>query len=76
MGVIPSMLNPEEFFRLRSSFRRRTFLVSQILRNAGIASGSVLLERFSSQPVKDPWLGSYYLQNPIAGDDPYRYYHW
>ena len=76
VGVIPSMLNPEEFFRLRSSFRRRTFLVSQILRNAGIASGSALLERFSSQPVKDPWLGSYYLQNPIAGDDPYRYYHW
>lgn len=58
VGVIPLMLNPEEFFRLRSSFRRRTFLVSQILRNAGIASGSALLERFSSQPVKDPWLAA------------------
>ena len=23
-----------------------------------------------------PWLNSYYLQEPVAGDDPYRYYRW
>jgi len=23
-----------------------------------------------------PWLNSFYLQTPEAGDDPYRYYRW
>ena len=50
--------------------------MSQILRNAGIASESVLLERFASEAQKEPWKNSYYLQDPISGDDPYRYYHW
>jgi hypothetical protein len=22
------------------------------------------------------WLDSYYVQEPVAGDDPYRYYRW
>jgi hypothetical protein len=26
--------------------------------------------------VRGPWLESYYLQTPVAGDDPYRYYRW
>ena len=76
VGVAPWMLDYNKFFRLRSSFRRRAFLMSQILRNAGIASESVLLERFASEAQKEPWKNSYYLQDPISGDDPYRYYHW
>jgi len=76
LGVAPSMLDYDQLFRLRSSYRRRVFLLSQILRNADVASDSVLLERFKSAPVAEPWLKSYYLQTPIAGDDPYRYYHW
>ena len=76
VGVAPWMLDYEKLFRLRSSFRRRAFLMSQILRNAGIASDSVLLERFASEAEKEPWKNSYYLQEPISGDDPYRYYHW
>lgn len=76
VGVAPWMLDYEKLFRLRSSFRRRAFLMSQILRNAGIASESVLLERFASEPGKEPWKKSFYLQEPISGDDPYRYYHW
>ena len=75
-GVIPSMLDYNELFRLRSSFRRRAFLISQLLRNAAIASESELLTRFHSQALDKPWLNSYYLQEPISGDDPYRYYHW
>lgn len=75
-GVSPEMLDYEALFRLRSSWRRRAFLLSQLLRNAGVASGSVLLERFRSAPAEQPWLNSYYLQTPISGDDPYRYYHW
>lgn len=76
VGVAPWMLDYNKFFRLRSSFRRRAFLMSQILRNAGIASESVLLEHFASEAQKEPWKNSYYLQDPISGDDPYRYYHW
>lgn len=76
VGTAPWMLDYVKLFRLRSSFRRRAFLMSQILRNAGIASDSVLLERFASKPQEKPWEKSYYLQEPISGDDPYRYYHW
>lgn len=76
LGVAPWMLDYNELFRLRSSFRRRAFLVSQVLRNAGIDFKSVLLDRFGTGPVAEPWKGSYYLQEPISGDDPYRYYHW
>lgn len=76
LGVAPWMLDYKELFRLRSSFRRRAFLMSQILRNAGVEFGSALLERFASEPQTEPWKNSYYLQEPISGDDPYRYYHW
>ncbi len=75
-AVTPQMLDYDALFRLRSSWRRRAFLVSQLLRNAGIGSESVLLERFRSAPAEKPWLDSHYLQTPISGDDPYRYYHW
>lgn len=76
LGVAPWMLDYNALYRLRSSFRRRAFLVSQVLRNAGIDFKSVLLERFRSKPAAEPWKGSFYLQEPISGDDPYRYYHW
>jgi len=76
VGVTPGMLDYNALFRLRSSYRRRLFLVSQLLRNGGIASASPLLERFKSAPAANPWLDSFYVQPPIAGDDPYRYYHW
>ena len=70
VGVAPWMLDYEKLFRLRSSFRRRAFLMSQILRNAGIASESVLLERFASEPGKEPWKKSFYLQEPISETTP------
>ncbi len=76
VGVTPDMLSYRDMFRHRSSWRRRMFLVSQLIRNAGIGSSSVLLERFRSAPAGKPWLNSYYLQNPVNEDDPYRYYHW
>ena len=76
VGVTPGMLDYNALFRLRSSYRRRLFLVAQLLRNGGIASESPLLERFKSAPAANPWLDSFYVQQPIAGDDPYRYYHW
>jgi hypothetical protein len=76
VGVSPEMLDYNKLFRLRSSFRRRLFLMTQLLRNSGIASACPMLDRFKSAPQSQPWLNSYYIQVPIANDDPYRYYHW
>ena len=75
IGVIPQMLD-QKIFRLRAGWRRRAFLISQVLRNAGIASDSVLLDRFACPPQTQPYKNSFYLQEPISADDPYCYYHW
>ncbi len=75
-SVMPEALDYKKLFRLRSSFRRRVFLVSQLLRNAGASGSSELLQRFKEKAGASLWLNSYYIQEPIAEDDPYRYYHW
>ena len=50
---------------LRTTSRRSTFLVARLLHNLG-APGAALFGRAESL----------YLQTPVAGDDPYRYYRW
>ncbi len=69
-------LDYEKYSYMRSSFRRRAFMLSRLLHNAGLESSSRLLERFKSPAKETPWLESYYIQKPVAEDDPYRYYHW
>ena len=60
---------------LRPSQRRAFAMASRLLANIGVAADSPLPERFM-QPVDRAWLHSYYLDEPIADDDPYRYYRW
>lgn len=62
---------------LRTTFRRSAFLVSRLLANLGARAPSPIIDRFAKKPDADkPWLGTLYLQDPIAEDDPYRYYRW
>lgn len=75
-SVTADMLDYRRLFHLRTSFRRRSNLMSRLLHNAGIPSECVLLERFRSLPGKTPWKNSFYIQDPVEEDNPYRYYHW
>ena len=75
-SVTAEMLDYRTLFHLRTSFRRRSNLMSRLLNNAGIPSQSVLLKRFTESPSPKPWLDSFYVQEPVDEDNPYRYYHW
>ena len=62
---------------LRTTYRRNVSLVSRLLSNLGARTDCPIIDRFAQPPkTPEPWLGTLYLQNPIAEDDPYRYYRW
>ncbi|MDA3923584.1 MAG: hypothetical protein PF904_02660 [Kiritimatiellae bacterium] len=60
---------------LRTSKRASYRLVSRILSNMGASFDMPLEERFA-KPVGKAWLNSYYIDVPVAEDEPYRYYRW
>lgn len=73
----PWMFDYEKNPYLRTTYRRNVFLISRLLSNLGARSDCPIIDRFASPPKSEkPWLGSLYLQEPVAGDDPYRYYRW
>jgi len=73
----PWMFDYEKKPYLRTTYRRNVFLVSRLLANLGARADCPILDRFAQPPKSEkPWLGALYLQDPIADDDPYRYYRW
>lgn len=64
---------------IKRTFRRVSFLVSQLLTNMGAESATPLLSRFQS-PVAETsekrWLDGFYLDQPEEMDDPYRFFRW
>ena len=61
---------------LRTSYRRSVFTVAKILANLGADFHNPIIDIVSNPPQEKAWLHSYYLQEPKAEDDPYRYYRW
>ena len=67
---------------LRTTYRRNCLLVQRILANAGATFSTTLLDNLGNPPKPrkgssdGQWIDSFYLQKPIADDDPYRYYRW
>lgn len=62
----------------RRTHRRSSFLLSRILSNLGVQSSTPLLDRFE-RPVRSGeqrWLSGFYLDQPRAWDDPYRFFRW
>lgn len=73
----PWMFDYEKKPYLRTTYRRNVFLVSRLLANLGARAHCPIIDRFARPPkTPEPWLDALYLQNPIADDDPYRYYRW
>lgn len=73
--VPPWMIDEKTHPYLRTSKRRANVMASRLLGNLGAELRSPLTERIRSG-VESAWLKSYYLDQPEAGDDPYRYYRW
>ena len=73
--VPPWMIDEKAKPYLRTSKRRANYMVARILANMGADFRTPLNERFTS-PVEKAWLNSFYLDVPVADDDPYRYYRW
>ncbi len=61
---------------LRTSYRRSVFTVAKLLANLGADFQNPIIDIVSNPPQEKAWLHSYYLQEPKAEDDPYRYYRW
>jgi hypothetical protein len=60
---------------LRTSKRHSYRVAARILGNMGADFEIPLTERFV-RPVEKAWLHSFYIDTPVAEDDPYRYYRW
>ena len=61
---------------MRTSYRHSVFTVARILANLGAEFDNPIVEIVTQPPQDNTWLRSYYLQQPVADDDPYRYYRW
>jgi len=73
--VPPWKIDAEAKPYLRTSKRYAYRVAARILGNMGAEFEIPLTERFS-KPVEKAWLNSYYIDVPVAEDDPYRYYRW
>jgi beta-galactosidase len=83
-NVVICQLLPWQFedvakLNIKRTYRRASFLVSQLLANMGAEAATPLLHRFQS-PVaggsKKRWLDGLYLDKPDELDDPYRFFRW
>jgi len=74
--VPPWMIDEKAKPYLRTSKRRANAMASRLLGNLGAEFGPTPLGARFAAPAERAWLTSYYLDEPEAGDDPYRYYRW
>ena len=77
--LVPWQFEDAGKLNIKRTFRRASFLVSQLLTNLGAESATPLLSRFQS-PVagasEKRWLDGFYLDQPEEMDDPYRFFRW
>ena len=82
LGEVTKQTHPQDYWQFPRQYR----LPAGLLRRDGADNVLVILVNDTYQTggisgtprlsFPAPWLSSYYLQAPQAGDDPYRYYRW
>ncbi len=82
-GVVLFQLVPWQYdyskqFNLKRTFRRSSCTLTRILAGMGVGADTPLIARFArgSGDDKQPWLTSFYLDEPVEMDDPYRFFRW
>ena len=73
--VPPWKIDAEAKPYMRTSKRHAYRLAARILANLGAGFDIPLTARFA-KPMEKAWLSSFYIDTPVAEDDPYRYYRW
>jgi hypothetical protein len=65
---------------LKRTFRRASYLVTRLSSNMGVATSTILLDRFrepiAASGAERRWLNGLYLHVPEELDDPYRFFRW
>ena len=62
---------------VRTTFRRNSFLVSRLLSNLGASfATAAAFAGDPAQPAATAAAPNWYVQQPVAEDDPFRYYRW
>jgi hypothetical protein len=78
--LAPWQFDPAKPMNLKRTHRRASFLVTRLLANLGVAGSTPLLDRFHHPPgpaePEKRWLSGFYLDQPEAWDDPYRFFRW
>jgi hypothetical protein len=81
LGEVTKATNPKDYWQFPREYRLREGLlrasgenVIAVLVNDTYQTGGILGQPILRRPAL--WLKSYYVQAPLAGDDPYRYYRW
>jgi beta-galactosidase len=81
LGEVTKATNPKDYYSVPREYRIKEDMLRRDGENVLVVrvnntylTGGILGSPRLLTPA--PWLGSYYLQTPLAGDDPYRYYRW
>ena len=82
-NVVLFQLEPWQYdyskqYYLKRTFRRTSCTLSRVLANMGAQAKTPLIDRFARGSGDDakPWLTSFYLDEPVEMDDPYRFFRW
>ncbi len=77
--LVPWQFDDTGKLNIKRTFRRASFLVSQLLTNMGAEAATPLLRGFESPAAgasEKRWLDGFYLDQPEEMDDPYRFFRW
>ncbi|MCC7376039.1 MAG: hypothetical protein IT581_15380 [Verrucomicrobiales bacterium] len=78
--VVPWSYGDRPEPNVRRTYRRTSYALTRLLANQGVILPTPLLERFGDADAADAlegrWLRGYYLDQPEAWDDPYRFFRW
>lgn len=76
----PWQFDYKEFYNLKRTFRRTSYLITRLLANMGAAGKTPVLGRFSNpvdaSKAEKRWLKGLYMDIPEEWDDPYRFFRW
>ncbi|UCG49607.1 MAG: hypothetical protein JSU94_07470, partial [Phycisphaerales bacterium] len=76
----PWQFDYKEFYNLKRTFRRTSYLLTRLLANMGAVGQTPLLERFGTpvdvSKAEKRYMKGLYMDTPQEWDDPYRFFRW
>jgi len=80
LQLVPWQIDYRRLYNAKRGFQGSSFAVNRLLANTGVPLRTPLPGRFAdpveAEPTAGRWLEGLYLDEPVAEDDPYRYFRW